>query len=88
MTATYASPTRSTRQKEEGSIASVFSSLSGDTPALPPRFSDLKKDIWTDCLSQSWREVCDELHGVVEQIAERGTDVLASAFMSAHFELT
>jgi acyl carrier protein phosphodiesterase len=82
MTATYASPTR-TRQKEEGSIASVFSSLSGGAPALPPRFSDLKKDIWTDSLSQSWREVCEELHGVVEQIAERGTDVLASAFMSA-----
>ena len=82
MTATYASPPR-TKQKEEGSIASVFSSLSGGTPALPPRFTDLKKDIWADSLSQSWREVCDELRGVVEEIAERGTDVLASAFMSA-----
>ena len=82
MTATYANPTR-TKQKEEGSIASVFSSLSGGTPALPPRFTDLKKDIWTDSLSQSWREVCDELRGVVEEIAERGNDVLASAFMSA-----
>ncbi len=80
MTATYA-PTR-TKQKGEGSIATVFSSLSGGTPALPPRFSELKKEIWTDALSQSWREVCDELRGVVEQVAERGTDVLAFAFMS------
>ena len=79
MTATYAGPTH-TRQKEEGSIASVFSSLSGDTPTLPQRFLDLKKDIWTDSLSQSWREVCDELRGVVEEIAERGPDVLSSAF--------
>jgi len=83
MTATYAGPTGTrTRQKEEGSIASVFSSLSGDTPALPPRFSDLKKDIWTDSLSQSWREVCDELRGVVEEIAERGTDIIPSVQFS------
>ncbi|KAH8982918.1 DUF1479-domain-containing protein [Lactarius hatsudake] len=77
MTATSAS-TRTTRQKEEGSIANVFSSLSGGAPALPPRFSDLKKEIWTDALAQSWREVCDELHGVVEQVAERGADIVPS----------
>ncbi|KAH9029467.1 DUF1479-domain-containing protein [Lactarius hengduanensis] len=77
MTATSAS-TRTTRQKEEGSIATVFSSLSGGAPALPPRFSDLKKEIWTDALAQSWREVCDELHGVVEQVAERGADIVPS----------
>ena len=76
MTATEASTGTRTKQKGEGSIADVFSSLSGGTPALPPRFSDLKKEIWTDSLAQSWREVCDELHGMVEQIAERGTDVL------------
>ncbi|KAH9012229.1 DUF1479-domain-containing protein [Lactarius deliciosus] len=77
ITATSAS-TRTTRQKEEGSIATVFSSLSGGAPALPPRFSDLKKEIWTDALAQSWREVCDELHGVVEQVAERGADIIPS----------
>ena len=54
---------------------------------LPTRFTDLKKDIWTDSLSQSWREVCDELRGVVEKIAQKGTDVPDSATMSA-LELT
>lgn len=83
MTATEA-PTPRTKQKGEGTIATVFSSLSGGTTALPPRFSDLKKEIWTDALVQSWREVCDELRGAVEQIAERGADVRAvsRAFMS------
>lgn len=59
-------------------MTTTYASLS-----LPPRFTDLKKDIWTDSLSQSWRDVCDELGRVVEEIAERGTDVLASAFVSA-----
>ena len=40
-TATHARTRTSTRQKEEGSIATVFSSLSGGTPALPPRFPDI-----------------------------------------------
>ena len=75
MTATDVPTDSRTKQKEEGSIANIFSSLSGGTPALPPRFSELKKEIWTDALTQSWREVCDELHGAVEQITERGTDV-------------
>ena len=73
-------PTR--KPKDEGSIASVFSSLSesGTDPELPTRFADLKKEIWQDALMQSWREVLDELHSSIEEIAERGADVTRSSF--------
>jgi len=73
-------PTR--KPKDEGSIASVFSSLSesGTNPELPTRFADLKKEIWQDALMQSWREVLDELHSSIEEIAERGADVTRSSF--------
>jgi acyl carrier protein phosphodiesterase len=76
---TASSYTSTRKPKEEGSIASVFSSLSGSAPALPTRFADLKKDIWQDSLVQSWREVLDELYGAVEEIAESGIDVLKLA---------
>jgi acyl carrier protein phosphodiesterase len=73
----------STRKpKEEGSIASVFSSLSGSDPALPARFSDLKKEIWREFLVKSWREVLDELKISIEQVAQRGADVLELTFAS------
>ena len=63
--------------KEEGSIASVFSSLSAESePVLPARFSDLKKEIWRESLTQSWREVLNELEGSIEEIAAKGADVL------------
>jgi hypothetical protein len=68
------SPTR--KPKEEGSIASVFSSLSGTAPALPTRFSDLKKEIWKEALMQSWREILGELEGSIENVVARGADVL------------
>ena len=74
MTASSHTPIR--KPKEEGSIATVFSSLSGAAPPLPTRFADLKKEIWRDTLLQSWREVVDELYVAVEQVAEKGTDVL------------
>ena len=69
--------------KEEGSIASVFSSLSGGAPALPTRFSDLKKEIWRDFLVQNWREVLAELKDSVEQVVVRGANVLRSVMPSA-----
>jgi hypothetical protein len=80
ITSTY-TPTR--KPKEEGSIASVFSSLSGSAPALPTRFSDLKKEIWREALIQSWREVLDELEGSIEKVVARGADVLKLAIPSA-----
>jgi hypothetical protein len=70
--------------KEEGSIASVFSSLSaGSDLTLPTRFSDLKKEIWRESFVQSWREVLDELDGSIEKVAARGADVLEFDFISA-----
>jgi hypothetical protein len=79
-TSTY-TPAR--KPKEEGSIASVFTSLSGSAPALPTRFSDLKKEIWRDVLAQSWREVLDELKGSIEKVVARGANVLQLAIPSA-----
>jgi hypothetical protein len=72
MTASSYAPIR--KPKKEGSIATVFSSLSGAVP-LPTRFADLKKEIWRDTLLQSWREVLDELYVAVEQVAEKGANV-------------
>lgn len=71
------------KPKAEGSIATVFTSLSGDAPALPTRFSDLKKEIWRDLLVQSWREVLDELKGSIEKVVARGPNVLQLAVPSA-----
>jgi len=73
----------STRKpKDEGSIASVFSSLSESGPELPTRFADLKKDVWQETFMQSWREVLDELHRSIEEIAERGADIIPSVQFS------
>ena len=73
-------PIGSWKPKEEGSIASVFSSISGSDPALPTRFSALKKEIWRESLTQSWRDVLDELKASIEEVATKGADVLKSAF--------
>jgi hypothetical protein len=81
MTSTTFIPTR--KPKEEGSIASVFSSLSGSAPALPTRFSDLKKEIWKDALMQSWHEVLNELESSIEKVVARGADVLKLSITSA-----
>ena len=57
--------------------------MSGSDPPLPTRFSALKKEIWRDALTQSWRDVLDELKGSIEEIASRGAEVLELAFTSA-----
>ncbi|TFK74767.1 DUF1479-domain-containing protein [Pluteus cervinus] len=64
--------------KEEGSISSIFTSLTGETNEvkLPPRFSDLKKDIWTEGMEQSWREVLSELGQTTEEVAARGSEIV------------
>lgn len=62
--------------KEEGTISSIFSSLSGEVAeVLPSRFSILKKELWRDDMVQSWKEVLEELEGATEEIANRGPDV-------------
>ncbi|KDQ56263.1 hypothetical protein JAAARDRAFT_132800 [Jaapia argillacea MUCL 33604] len=64
--------------KKEGSIADVFASLLSDEPAdpFPPRFSDLKKEIWKDGLVESWRQVLGELESSVEEIKEKGSEIV------------
>lgn len=62
--------------KDTGTIAAIFTSLSGkEASQLPPRFSDLKKSLWRDALVESWRQVLKELQERVIIIAERGTEV-------------
>jgi hypothetical protein len=64
------------RQKEEGSIASLFSSLSGEAAqVLPDRFAELKREIWKDGLVQSWREVLSALEKAVDEVATKGGSV-------------
>lgn len=69
----------SRKPKAEGSIAGVFSSLSGElSQPLPARFSDLKKELFTDALVESWREVLEELEDAVEKVATKGSEVRVS----------
>lgn len=66
------------KPKAEGSIASVFTTLSGGADTvLPPRFSDLKKEIWRDNLVESWHEVLNHLDEAVEEVATKGATVRA-----------
>ncbi|KAF8341047.1 hypothetical protein F5887DRAFT_888290 [Amanita rubescens] len=63
--------------KDTGTIAAIFTSLSGkEALQLPPRFSDLKKSLWRDALVESWRQVLNELHERVITIADRGTEII------------
>ena len=62
--------------KEEGSIASVFTSLSGEAArTLPDRFADLKKEIWKHSLIQSWQEVLAALETAVDEVSTKGGSV-------------
>ena len=68
-------------RKEEGSISSVFTSLSGQgSEPLPTRFSDLKKSLWKDNMIQSWRKVLDALQVSVEEISHKREQVPVSHF--------
>lgn len=62
--------------KEEGSIAAIFTSLTGEEHSvLPERFTSLKRDIFHEGLVESWREVLAELGPAVEEISTLGSDV-------------
>lgn len=63
-------------QKAEGSIASVFASLSIEAAQpLPGHFTDLKKEIWKNDLVQSWREVLTALESAVDDVCTKGGSV-------------
>ncbi|KIL63988.1 hypothetical protein M378DRAFT_186857 [Amanita muscaria Koide BX008] len=65
------------KPKEEGTIAAIFTSLSGEEGSkLPDRFASLKQSLWKDSLVESWRQVLKELEEKVEMIADRGTQII------------
>ena len=73
MSRMYTSPRA---QKEEGSISSLFTSLSGEASfEYPARFLDLKRQIWRDSMVQSWKEVLLELEAAAEEVATRESEV-------------
>ncbi|KAK7036527.1 hypothetical protein VNI00_011724 [Paramarasmius palmivorus] len=64
-------------EKKEGDISDVFSSLKDSVSNdLPPRFSQLKKDLWNDTMSQSWKEILGELEVKTEEIASLGPEAV------------
>jgi len=68
--------TSSRAAKDEGSIADIFTSLTNEEHnALPDRFSYLKKELWSDGMVESWREVLTALETAVEETAAKGSEV-------------
>lgn len=69
-------------QKKEGDISSVFPSLSGAAAVpLPPRFSDLKKELVSspearERLASSWTDLLNELREGASEIQSRGNEVI------------
>ncbi|EPQ32237.1 uncharacterized protein PFL1_00434 [Pseudozyma flocculosa PF-1] len=73
----------STAGKKEGTIASVFATLSGGSleAALPARFAELKRSMIRDeahvqALKAAWLDVLTQLQGRVEETVERGGDLI------------
>ncbi|KAF5363209.1 hypothetical protein D9758_008377 [Tetrapyrgos nigripes] len=71
-----ASPTPSMIQKAEGTIASAFASLEADNFVLPPRFKELKKEIWKENLVQAWKEILEELELRTNEIISQGGQII------------
>jgi len=63
-------------QKAQYSQDEVKKGLASEdlTKDYPPRFADLKKQLWKDEVSQSWVEVLKELEAAAERISKHGTD--------------
>ncbi len=68
----------SRRPHKEGTIQDLFTALTHEGPPLPQRFSDLKKELFTEQLVESWRDVLKELETITEEVAAKGTDVRPS----------
>jgi len=56
-----------------GNISSIFNQKMRDNGH--PRFSELRKAIWKDSISQSWAQVLDALKEKAEQIGSLGSKV-------------
>lgn len=82
---------RETQTKKEGTIASVFASLSGaGDNILPTRFCDLKQEMvggkkHADSMLKSWREVLQALQPEVDHIVKTGPAVIPTVqYPGAH----
>ncbi|KAJ7509767.1 DUF1479-domain-containing protein [Mycena galericulata] len=73
------------RQKDEGDISAVFTSLrpTDTANALPPRFSELKHQIWKDGLRQSWKEILNELEVETKRIDKLGEATIPRVSMDS-----
>ncbi|PSS32223.1 hypothetical protein PHLCEN_2v1992 [Hermanssonia centrifuga] len=67
-------PMNGRRPHKEGTIQDLFTALTHEGPPLPQRFSDLKKELFTEQLVESWRDVLKELETTTEEVAAKGTD--------------
>jgi hypothetical protein len=64
------------RKGNAGNISSIFDQ--GGRVNVHPRFSELKKAIWKDSMTQSWAQVLGALKEKVEQIGSLGSKVATS----------
>jgi len=81
--------TSSRAAKDEGSIADIFTSLTNEEHnALPDRFSDLKKELWSASMVESWREVLAALEPAVEETAAKGSEVRSRRSLFDHQKFT
>ncbi|EED82307.1 predicted protein [Postia placenta Mad-698-R] len=64
--------------RKEGTIMDVFTSFSGKPVILPDRFAALKRQICTgpDKMIHPWQGLLRELEGAVEEIAEKGGNLI------------
>jgi hypothetical protein len=66
-------------QKEEGDISSIFTTLDESLHTrLPDRFIDLKKSLWKDSFTATWKEVLSTLEITTEEIAIQGSKVIVN----------
>jgi hypothetical protein len=66
--------------KEEGDLTTFFKNLIGNT-----RFADLKKELWNDSLTESWRSVLEALKVKTDEVARKGSIVrICSHFSYVH----
>lgn len=62
--------------KKSGSIADVFSSLSGAAVApLPAQYAKLKRELWRDGMAERWAEVLAALEQTTTDIQAAGPEV-------------
>ncbi|EJF60723.1 hypothetical protein DICSQDRAFT_107124 [Dichomitus squalens LYAD-421 SS1] len=64
--------------KKEGTVAEFFDNLTSESPPLPARFADLKKQMCIDknAIEHAWRTVLQELDDATEEIVQQGNEMV------------